>query len=305
MSVVAWDIEVGDVLKRVDVHARYGGRRQGGIGPSRVEPVVLLFTDPAKGHRHGYFDGWGKDGCYHYAGEGQVGDQKLTQGNLAILKHRQDGRDLHLFQGVSSGVTKYVGQFELAENDPYYLTDAPETNDGPVRSVIMFRLQPMKAEQPAGVSLPHTPEPELFVQEVEIEQQYTERTYVEPHREPYEAERRESKLVREYADYLRAAGHDVVRQRIAPAGELKPIITDLYDKTVNRLVEAKGTVTREAIRMAIGQLFDYGRHFDPSPSRALLVPSKPRPDLIALCDFVDVEVIWPEGDGYHEAGNLA
>ncbi|MFF0294271.1 restriction endonuclease [Kitasatospora sp. NPDC004614] len=299
-----WNIEIGRELKRVDIHAEYGGRRQGGIGPSRVAPVVLLFTDPVKGHRHGYFDGWGADGCYHYAGEGQVGDQKMTQGNLAILNHRKDGRDLHLFQGVSSGVTRYIGQFELPTDDPWYLTDAPETNDGPVRSVIMFRLQPVKAAPPSGVQLPHTPEPELLVREVEIEQQYVERTYVEPHREPYEAERREAKLVRDYADHLRAAGHVVVRQRIEPAGELKPIITDLFDKTANRLVEAKGTVTREAVRMAVGQLFDYGRHFEPIPSWALLVPSKPRPDLIALCGFAGVEVIWPEDGGFHEAGNL-
>ncbi|MFK0190238.1 restriction endonuclease [Kitasatospora sp. NPDC090308] len=300
-----WNIEIGQELKRVEIHAEYGGRRQGGIGPSRVKPVVLLFTDPIKGHRHGYFDGWGLDGCYHYAGEGQVGDQKMTQGNLTILNHRKDGRDLHLFQGVSSGVTRYIGQFELPEEDPWYLTDAPETNDGPVRSVIMFRLRPVKAAPATGTQLPHTPESELIVREVEIEQQYAERTYVEPHREPYEAERREAKLVRDYADHLRAAGHVVVRQRIAPARELKPIITDLYDKTADRLVEAKGTVTREAVRMAVGQLYDYGRYFEPVTSWALLVPSEPRADLIDFCKFAEVEVIWPEEGGYREAGNLS
>ncbi|MGG7571195.1 hypothetical protein [Streptomyces sirii] len=140
-----WGIEVGQQLKRVDIHARYGGRRQGGIGPSRVTPNVLLFTDPIKGHKHGYFDGWGDDGCYHYAGEGQVGDQKMTQGNLAILNHKQDGRALRLFRGVSSGVSEYLGEFTLTDDRSWYLTDAPETGDGPIRSVIMFRLHPVEA----------------------------------------------------------------------------------------------------------------------------------------------------------------
>ncbi|MFB7664138.1 restriction endonuclease [Kitasatospora sp. NPDC056138] len=294
-----WNIAIGQKIKRVDIHADHGGRRQGGIGPSRVSPVVLLFTDPTKGHRHGYFDGWGSDGCYHYAGEGQVGDQKMTQGNLAILKHREDRRDLHLFRGVSSGVAQYMGRFELAEENPWYLMDAPETNQGPVRSVIMFRLRPLEAADPSGARLPHTPEPQRSVEKIDIEQRLTERTYVEPSREPYEAERRESKLVEDYAAFLMGAGHDVSRHRITPSGELKPIITDLFDATTNRLIEAKGTVTREAVRMAIGQLFDYGRHFmELEPSRALLVPSKPRADLIGLCKYAQVDVIWPDNGGY-------
>lgn len=147
-----WDIEAGEQFKRVAIHEKYGGRRQGGIGPSRVTSNVLLFTDPVKGHKHGYFDGWGDDGCYHYAGEGQVGDQKMTQGNLAILNHERDGRALRLFRGVSSGVCQYLGQFTLPVASPWYLTDAPETGDGPIRSVIMFRLQPIAAAPREGCS---------------------------------------------------------------------------------------------------------------------------------------------------------
>lgn len=151
-----WGITIGQQLKRVDLHAEYGGRRQGGIGPSRVTSNVLLFTDPAKGHKHGYFDGWGEDDCYHYAGEGQLGDQKMTQGNLAILNHQQDGRALRLFRGVSSGVCEYLGEFTLPDHRPWYRTDAPETNGGPIRSTIMFRLQPVTAQPPVGAQLPHT-----------------------------------------------------------------------------------------------------------------------------------------------------
>jgi hypothetical protein len=285
------------VLKRVDLHQQYGGRRQGGIGPSRVTPNVLLFTDPAKGHQHGYFDGWGADGCYHYTGEGQVGDQKMTQGNLAILKHKEDGRALRLFRGRPNGMCEYLGEFGLAGDHPYYLTEAPETGGGPVRSVIMFRLMPIAALEPVGPQVPHTPTDEPKVEAVEIEAQLTERMLVDPSREPYEAERTEGKLVRAFADHLRLRGHEVTRHRIEPKGVAKPLYTDLYDVTTKTLYEAKGSVARTSMRMAIGQLLDYARFLD-SPSLALLVPSRPEVDLLDLCAGLHIRVVWPEGDRY-------
>ncbi|MFE3106692.1 restriction endonuclease [Kitasatospora indigofera] len=294
-----WGIEPGQRIRRVELHETYGGRRQGGIGPSRVTPNVLLFTDPATGHKHGYFDGWGDDGCYHYAGEGQVGDQRMAQGNLAILKHKEEGRALRLFRGVASGIVEYVGEFQLADHDSWYQTDAPEAGGGPVRRVIMFRLQPVTAEPSAGPQLPYTPSLNRSVDLVPVEEQRTEQYFVDPSHEPYEAERREASLVREYASFLRLDGHEVSRHLIRPAGELKPLLTDLYDATTNKLIEAKGAVTREAVRMAIGQLMDYARHLDPAPSLALLLPSRPRPDLLDLCDYVKVEVIWPVDDTWY------
>ncbi|MET9471030.1 restriction endonuclease [Streptomyces sp. NPDC002922] len=300
-----WRIEVGTRLKRVEIHEIYGGRRQGGIGPSRVTDNVLLFTDPAKGHKHGYFDGWGEDGCYHYAGEGQVGDQKMTQGNLAILNHKQESRALRLFRGVSPGACEYLGEFVLPEERPWYLTDAPETGDGPIRSVIMFRLRPVDVTPTVGVQLPNTPPIALAVDEVDVEQHHTERALVDPSREPYEAERREAALVRDYVEHLRVQGHDVVRHRITPPGELKPLYTDIFDRTAGVLIEAKGSITREAVRMALGQLLDYRRHLDPRPALAVLVPSRPRQDLIELCMDVRVAVIWLDGDTYQSTAPWA
>jgi hypothetical protein len=290
-----WSLKPGTVVLRRDLHEEYGGRRQGGIGPSRVTPNVLLFTDPSTGHRHGYFDGWGDDGCYHYTGEGQIGDQRMVQGNLAVLNHRQDGRALRLFRAVSEGV-EYVGRFELDQDQPYYRTDAPETNDGPIRSVIMFRLRPIGEVQRGGARIPRTPAAEPKVAELPPEEQRTERVLVDPAREPYESERREASLVRAYGEYVVSQlGHEILRQQITPEGELKPLFTDLYDRTVQELIEAKGTVTREAIRMAIGQLFDYSRYLKPQ-RLAILVPSQPREDLLKLCGSLHIDVIWPDDD---------
>jgi hypothetical protein len=113
-----------------------------------------------------------------------------------------------------------------------------------------------------------------------------------------EAERREQKLVLDLEAYLRRQGHDAARLKIVPKGERRPIFCDVYDKTAGMLVEAKGTVAREALRVAIGQLLDY-RRLAPADTRlAVLVPEQPRADLMALLESADVHAIWPVGDRF-------
>jgi hypothetical protein len=195
-------------------------------------------------------------------------------------------------------MVEYLGEFALPYDNPWYRTDAPDT-DGELRSVIMFRLEPVDGALHKGARLPHTPEMASSVTEVDVEQQHTERALVDPSREPYEAERREATLVRAYIEHLRTAGHEVVRHKILPKGVLKALYTDIYDATERTLIEAKGTIHRDAIRQAVGQLFDYRRHIVPPPwELALLVPSKPEDDLLDFCTSVDIKVIWPRGDGY-------
>ena len=62
--------------------------------PSATSPNVLLFTSETAGSQFGYaFDGWHKDGTFHYTGEGQRGDQVMTHGNRAVKDHVAEGRD--------------------------------------------------------------------------------------------------------------------------------------------------------------------------------------------------------------------
>ena len=227
----------------------------------------------------------------------------MKGGNAAMLNHKQDGRALRLFQGVG-GTVAYVGEFEVASPFAVYTTDAPETGDGPIRSVIVFRLVP-KDTFPAHATggrfhLGRTTE----AKEVEVEEQHTERMFVEPGREPYEAERREATLVRAFGDFLTLGGHKVTRLCVLPEGEAKPLFSDLYVRSLPLLVEAKGTVTREAVRMALGQLIDYAR-FVPSARLAILLPSKPRGDLLNLIESAGVELYWQNGTGFDHLPTLA
>jgi hypothetical protein len=295
-----WNISPGTKIKRVDVHRRFGGSGQGGIGPSARSPNVLIFSDPS-GQKHGYYDGW-SDGCFHYTGEGQRGDQTMARGNAAIRRYVEEGRALRVFEGAK-GTVEYVGEFELDISQPCYRTDAPETGGGPRREVIVFKLWPKSDSA-------HAPNPKLdqifnspSKAQIPIEQQMTERFFVEPSSQLYEADRREQRLVLELEKHLKAFGHEVWRHKFLPPGEARPILTDLFDGTSGTLVEAKGTVERGAIRMAIGQLADYRRFVgdDDLVHLAVLVPREPRKDLCDLLASQEIDYIYPTEEGFSDS----
>ncbi len=222
----------------------------------------------------------------------------MKSGNAAILNHASEGRALRLFLGARGRVT-YEGGFELAREQPFYTTDAPETNSGPVRSVIVFRLQPVDAQpKPSSSKLDRVSL--RGIEDVPVEEQWTEKMFVAPSHVPYEADRREQTLVLAFRDHLLQQRHEVARLKIVPAREAKPLFSDLMDRTTNTLYEAKGSVQRGAIRMAIGQLMDYRRFVQPSPRLAVLLPSRPRDDLRDLLTSVGVGVVWRDGDSFAE-----
>jgi hypothetical protein len=250
----------------------------------------MFFTDPVTGHQHGYYDGMDADGLFNYVGEGQKGDQKLVQGNKAILRHREEGRTLEGFLARGTEVT-YLGEFELVD---YFFRDAHESgNRDIIRQVVVFRLRSLGELPVALPETPVTPSRKSRIGTVPVEEQHTERSFVTPDREPYELERAESALVQRYRRYLEGQGHRVSRLRVVPPLEAAPLYSDLWDETSEELVEAKANVTRDQIRHAVGQLLDYGRFIE-AKSRAVLVPSRPRPDLISYLETLDIKVIYPE-----------
>ncbi len=287
-----WALQPGETIERETLQERYGGRLQGRIGPSTRSPNVLLFSDPAAGEPYGHFEGWRADGCFHYTGEGQRGDQRMKSGNAAILEHADAGRALRLFAGTR-GRIGYEGEFELAPERPFYTTDAPEAGNGPTRSIIVFRLRPLDV-RPKPSASPLDQVNQAGVQDVPVEERWTEATFVAPTRAAGEAERREQALVIAFRDHLLKQGHQVSRLKIVPPGEAKPLFADLMDRTTSTLFEAKGTVERGSIRTAVGQLLDYSRFVQPKPRLAVLLPSRPREDLQEFLKSAGVSLVWRE-----------
>ena len=283
-------------IYRRDLHATLGGQTRSGISTARKEPVVLLFSDPVSGPQHGYIDGWQADGFYHYTGEGQSGDQVMEKGNKAVRDHEANNRELHLFQSGGKGKpVTHMGQFRHVD---HYDADAPQTGGGPLRRVLIFRLSPMGPQVSHRIHGKIKKVDTTFVDEVPIEASNTERAIVEPTREAYEAERKEAKLIADFIAWSSRAGRQFKRLKIVPKGEGKPIFSDLYSKNEKLLIEAKGSVSRDSIRMAIGQVFDYRRFADSKTALAILLPELPRPDLIDLIKSAGVGLIYRTHGGF-------
>jgi hypothetical protein len=289
-----WDLSPGTRIKRTELHERFGGGGQGGMSPSARTPNLMLFTDPSTGHQHGYFDRW-EDGVFLYTGEGQRGDQQLVRGNKALLEHRHNGVHVRLFEG-SKGFVTYWGELFLANDVPFVEEDAPETGGGPVRKVVVFRLLPGEAQEstPAETTLQGAP----TVQSVPVQQTTTEAWEVVPNAEPSTAEAREQQLVLRFKDHLEALGDKVSRHKYMTGHQLTPLYNDLFNESRSQLIEAKGSVSRSAIRMAIGQLFDYRFFENDNSDLGVLLPERPRPDLARLLDDLKITVIVPTEHGF-------
>ena len=216
---------------------------------------------------------------------------------ILLLHDRQDGRALRVFQGVR-GEVEYVGEFELDVANPFYRSDAPG-KDGLVREVIVFRLRPRNVTAPDAQSKIDQLTSSV-ISEVAVEAQNAESVFVNPPSEGWEITRREQRLVLAYKAFLETKGSSVVRYMMRPEGEAKPLFCDLYDKTRNNLVEAKGSAARESVRMAIGQLADYSRFVDPKPQLAVLFPARPRKDLEALLLSQGIHAVWQAAEGNFE-----
>lgn len=93
---------------------------------------------------------------------------------------------------------------------------------------------------------------------------------------------REARLTERFQQYLEAGGHQVMRYRITPAGK-PPIYSDLADTTDNIVYEAKGSADRMSVRLALGQILDYGRFVEGS-RLAVLLPERPADDLVDLLE---------------------
>lgn len=243
---------------------------------------------------NGYiYDGAHKDGTLHYTGEGQQGDQKMSQGNRAIRDHLAESRSLHVFDVHPSDVL-HLGEFEYVR---HYDADAPPRGGGEDRKVIVFVLRRVTGTTPLPPAAVDLDKSGAWVKEAPVEEHRTKDEFqVTP--SAYKAQRREQKLVKEYEEWLTSSGHEVCGLILHAKGEANSIRCDLFDKTANAIIEAKSSVARPAIRMAIGQLADYSRLMKKRPrKRLILVPEKPRADLIALAKSQKIGVIWPDGEG--------
>ncbi len=315
-------IKPGELTTRAEMKAAFGGGQGQGIHPCATSPNVLLYTDPASGEQFGYYDGWVPDEessepLFEYTGDGeedQVFEGRNGQRNRAILLHVDDGRALRVFKAVGTvprkktRIQRYVGKFELDKELPYVFREAPN-RQGIFRRVIVFRLRPAEELVPRPEDIIE-PLPNTEVRQVSADvSTITTSVMVEPEAHngkpisrsavpQTKVGRKEAELCDAFKAMLEKHEHEVKRYQIRVAGLSSSLLTDLYDNNSNVLYEAKGTSSREAVRMAIGQLMDYRRHITPTPTLAILLPEKPHSDLQSLLSSVNIHLVYRNKDTF-------
>lgn len=285
-------------MTRAEVRALYGGGKFRGIEASNTTSNVLVYSDPEAAAENGYnFDRWTDEGTtYLYTGEGLV-DQTLTKGNKSIRDHREDGRTLRLFKATgrkrrpgSEKIHAYVGEFTLDPENPFYWDKCPG-HGGKMRKVVVFRLKPVSTVlQPVEAAPTGRGSSVVPVEQAKTHQYPTSST------EGGIAERREAELTTRFETWLQAQGHEVGRLRIPLPGGASALFTDIYDVTDKELYEAKGSIKRNDIRMAIGQLLDYSHHVDVvTPKLTVLLPERPSEDLVSLLHKCGMSCVYATG----------
>lgn len=300
MTSPIWTVQPGDTLIREQIHGTYGGNRQSGISGSSTTANVFVYSDHDKAAANGYdFDGWdGSRRLYFYTGEGKTGDQQMARGNKAIADHRSDSTALRLFvavgnqPGSTTRMHRYIGEFTVDPELPYLVKVAPGT-DGVPRNVFVFRLRPVAAvtvdagdhiSALAGASLA-AEVGAVAVDAVPVEATRAERSQVEKFVSGPVIQR-EAHLTQGFQKYLEEHRRVVKRYRIAPVGSAA-LYSDLADTTTNVLYEAKGAADRMSVRLALGQVLDYGRYVE-GARLAVLLPEAPPADLVELLEDHDV-----------------
>ena len=175
-----------------------------------------------------------------------------------------------------------------------------EDEDGVLRTAILFRLVPnqkiTKTLIPKSKKIiPQKTKCEI----VPLEKGVPKKTKSKRNKQEVIIEENEKKLVIQYSDFLIANDVGILERNKITIKNENTVFTDGWLSKQQLLIEAKSNTTREKIRMAIGQLFDYQRHVDPKPKKlAILVPKKPRDDLMNLLDEMNIMVIYPEGKSF-------
>jgi|UniRef100_A0A7V3KNX3 5-methylcytosine-specific restriction protein A len=138
--------EIGKLYSRSEIHAQFGGQKQGGISTPAAHPLIFLFTGK-RGEEYGYKDGWTEEGIFYYTGEGQQGDMDFIRGNKAVRDHLKNCKELHLFESLGQGKVRYQGNFSCIG---YHEEQIPDRK-GKNRRAIIFELVPEEYRVPVEI----------------------------------------------------------------------------------------------------------------------------------------------------------
>lgn len=297
MSSKKFPYELGEKFLRKDMHAIVGGSFRHGMTSCSNGEEFLLFHDKKKSIKYGYnvWEGLQADGSFHYTGQGTKGNQELTKSNLALIRANENANPIHLIESVDGECT-YLGEFFL-DNPPFVHKMAPDESKLSLRQVLVFRLLPLRLHEDisAGNS--------LITMDVKnwSELEYGDLRIDVPIANEKTIARPELKLQTDFGKYLLKNGHSIKILEFNfkdMRGILRP---DFWIEDMNYIIEAKPSVSREYVRLAIGQVLDYinlGEMVGISASPAILLPGLPCHDLVQLIERHGIVLIYKSGDTF-------
>lgn len=295
-----WTLEIGDTVRRREIHDAFRGQQQGGISTPKSIPDILIFTDPKEGAKFGYdrFEGLREDGSYSYTGEGQEGHHEFLRGNKALRDAAADGKTIRLFR-TSGTMATYVGAFTTGE--PAYRTETILDAKGAPRLGIIFNLVPIDADTallpPYGGKRPASPTITDWAAPKHSDVVAQDELITTGERV---VSRVEFELQADFGHWLENKGH-VVKRLTLPT-ESSTIEPDLYVESNGWIVEAKKSSGRAYVRTAIGQVLDYAhiaRRAGFTVTPVILLPGHPERELLQLMATLDITVVVRSGESFH------
>ncbi|MFI1766067.1 hypothetical protein ACH41H_28960 [Streptomyces sp. NPDC020800] len=224
----------------------------------------------------------------------KVHDKDDRERNVIVFRLRADGDVQHAERDVIPPAEKTVGEFV-----PFQAVTAAMFQSDPATSGSL----PLPKQSVRKGSTPRKPAPNAetsgtFV----VPEAFGTQLSIRAATAATVAIRHEAELTQAYKAHLDAAGHQTGAYQIKVKGLTSTLRADLYDATAHVLYEAKGSSSREDVRMALGQILDYSRYVempehDGEPQRVILLPAAPAPDMYALLDRYDVGVVYRSDDG--------
>lgn len=305
-----WDVPLGARDQRTAIHSRHGGSESRGISaPGRTtgRHNIMLWWKPASGHEFGYADGWTADGsAFYFSGTGQFGDQRFGVPNAEngrVRDHLANGDAVRLLRYVGKNLVEYVAELRLDPQDPWRWVDGLDATQE-LRRMIQFRFLPVgKVLQFTEDAFHQPPGASVAVDDIAGVPAAPSETDVEALKKGEFKRlaqarglivvRRELVLVHAFRDWLATTyGISAEGLRIPYAVEGRDLRADLFLPTLNLLIEAKASVAREKVRLAIGQLLDYQRWVSPTPKLMILTPEQPAADMLDLLNGLGIAQAW-------------
>lgn len=98
-----------------------------------------------------------------------------------------------------------------------------------------------------------------------------------------------------YDDFIRASYEAEVAGYLIQIAEDDVLSVDLFEVTRHEVVVARCSEAANTVLSALGEVLLAARFFTTAPTRLVLLPALPSPDLVDLLHELDVTIAWPSG----------